>query len=207
MRSRRKPDWGKLGDAMRALPNDRWRAFVYHYVTGRPGHGAITAAARAAGFGRKSTPAIVAKIGWQLSHDDRTIAAIAEESRKIIRAGGPEAANAVLNLVRDPSHKDHGRALEMVLSRCDPVETRSHHSVDVTHKIVDPDREALEELRALRMLGTPRAKLLEIYGPNGLDRIEALEASDRPVRGAGGKVIEADFVDVTPLKQPAEETI
>jgi len=26
-------DWGQLGEAMRALPNEKWRAFVYHLVT------------------------------------------------------------------------------------------------------------------------------------------------------------------------------
>jgi len=41
-----------------------------------------------------------------------------------------------------------------------------------------PDQEALEELRALRQLGTPREKLLTLFGHNGLDRIEALEAAD-----------------------------
>ena len=192
---------------MRNLPSDRWREFVYRYVTGKPGHGSLTAAARAAGFGRKSTPTNTAKIAWKLSHDERAIAAIAEESRKIIRAGAPEAASAGLNLVRDPTHKDHGRALEMVLSRTDPLETRSHHCVDVTHKIVDPDREAIEEIRALRQHGTPRAKPLEIYGPNGLDRIEALEASERAIRSASAKLIDAQVIDVTPHDRPAEGAI
>jgi len=30
-------DWGQLGEAMRALPNEKWRAFVYHLVTQKPG--------------------------------------------------------------------------------------------------------------------------------------------------------------------------
>jgi hypothetical protein len=190
MAKRRKPDWGQLGPMMRALPNDRWREFVYEYANGPPGHGALTAAARAAGFGKKSTPTNLAKIAWKISRDDRFIAAVAECSRKIVRAGAPEVANALLALVRNPAHKDHGRALQMLLDRADPIETRSHHTVDVTHKIEDLDREAIEELRALRQVGTSREKLLELYGPNGLDRIEALEA-------AHAKIIDADYVDVT----------
>jgi len=67
---------------------------------------------------------------------------------------------------------------------------RSHHSVDVVHKIIDPDQEALEELRALRALNTPRDKLLEIYGHNGLDGIEALEAAENSRRTMAAKLID-----------------
>jgi len=59
-----------------------------------------------------------------------------------------------------------------LLSRSDPVETR--HKMEVIHKTVDPDQEALEELRALRQLGTPREKLLGLFGPQ----------RPRPNRGA-----------------------
>ena len=75
----------------------------------------------------------------------------------------------------------------MFMARGDPV--ISKHLVDVTHRTIDPDREALEELRALRELGTPREKLVELYGPNGLDRIEALEAVENAQRAAAAEVI------------------
>ena len=140
-----------------------------------------------------------------MSHDERAIAAIAEESRKVIRTGAPEAANALMNLIRDPKHRDHGRAIALMLERTDPAETRSHHSVDVVHKIIDPDLEALEELRALRELGTSRQKLLELFGPNGLDRIERLEASDQVRRAANAKVIEGECIETAPAHRPAEE--
>jgi hypothetical protein len=204
-RPHHKPDYGQLGPAMRALPNDRWRAFVYHLVTGKQGHGALTAAAHAAGFGRRSTPVTLAKLAWKLSDDDRMIAAIAEESRRIIRAGAPAAANALLSLIYDPGHKDHGRAIALALERFDPAATLSHHSADVVHKIVDPDVEALEELRALRQLGTPREKLLELFGTNGLDRIERLEASDQARPAATAKVIEG--VETVPAGPPVEEMV
>jgi len=175
---------------MKNLPNDQWRAFAEHYVTQKPGHGALAAAARAAGFGRKSTPAILAKIAWRLSRDERMIAAIAELSRAIIRVGAPQAATALINLVRDSSHKDHARALEMVLARTDPAESR--HKMEVVHKTVDPDEEAIEELQALRKLGTPRAKLVELFGHNGLERIEAREAAQAERRADRAKVIEGE---------------
>ncbi|MEO6781841.1 MAG: hypothetical protein ABI407_11470 [Bradyrhizobium sp.] len=194
-RCKRQPkDWGQLGPAMQALPNDRWREFVFALCTQKPGHGSLTRAARTAKFGKGSTPANLAKLAWKLSHDERAIAAIAEESRKLIRVGHPEAAAAVLNLVRNPSHRDHMRAVAAVLDRADPIESQSRHSVEVLHRTVDPDVEALEELRALRHLGTPREKLLTLFGHNGLDRIEALEAVDNARRADTAKIIEGRVV-------------
>jgi hypothetical protein len=167
-------DWGQLGPAMRALPSNKWRAFVEFYLLEEPGYGAQASAARLAGFGKpKTTPLNMARIASRLMRDDRMIAAIGEESKKIVRGGAPEAAKALLALVRDPAHKDHARAIGMVLARTDPETTLQN--INVTHKILDPDQEAIEELRALRELGTPREKLLELFGANGLERLEAQE--------------------------------
>jgi phage terminase small subunit len=167
-------NWGQLGPAMRALPSNRWRAFVEFYLLEEPGHGAQAAAARKAGFGRSaSKPSTMARIASRLMRDERVVAALAEESKKIVRGGAPEASKALLALVRDPSHKDHARAIGMVLARTDPEVTRN--DINVNHRIIDPDQEAVEELRALRELGTSREKLLELFGPNGLERLEAQE--------------------------------
>jgi hypothetical protein len=55
-------NWGQLGPAMRALPSNRWRAFVEFYLLEEPGHGAQAAAARKAGFGRSdSKPSTMAR--------------------------------------------------------------------------------------------------------------------------------------------------
>ena len=185
--------WGELGPAMRALPNERWRNFVRHLVAD-PKHGAITRAARAAGWGKSNTKAqTLSKQAWAMSRDERVIAAIAEESRKVIRVGHPEAVAALFSVIRDPQHRDRMRAVAAVLDRCDPVVTR--HSVDVTHRHEDPDRAALEELKALRQLGATRDKLLELFGPNGLDRLEALEAVENAQRATAAKVIEHDATE------------
>jgi hypothetical protein len=188
-------DWGQLGEAMQKLPNEKWRAFVYHLVTQKPGYGGLTRAARAAGFGKNSTPANLAKLAWHMSRDERLIAAVAEQSRKVIRLGHPEAVAAVLALVRNSKHRDHMRAVDAVLSRADPIESHSRHNIEVLHRTVDPDREALEELRALRHLGTPRETLLTLFGHNGLDRIEALEAADISRRADSAKVVEGKVVE------------
>jgi hypothetical protein len=77
--------------------------------------------------------------------------------------------------------KRHGDRMGMLLDRVDPIVSR--HDIEVTHRVIDPDTEALEELRALRQLGATREKLLELFGHNGLDRIETLDAADTARRG------------------------
>ncbi|OAF17849.1 hypothetical protein AXW67_06935 [Bradyrhizobium neotropicale] len=177
---------------MRALPNDMWRAFCLALVTGPGGHGKYTAAARAAGFGQGSTPANLGKLAWQLAHDDRMVAAIAAEARRFMRAGHAEAVNALYTIAGDAKHKDQMRAISEILSRTDPVVTKQ--DISVTHKVIDPDQEALEELRALRQIGATREKLVELFGQNGLSRLEKLEAAENARRAAEAKIIEGEVV-------------
>jgi hypothetical protein len=170
--------WGEYGPAMKALANDRWRSFVEHLVLSAGEHGAQAAAARKAGFGTaRSRPITIAKIASRLARDERVIAAVAEETRKVLRLGAPAAARALLNMVNNPEHKGHERAVMALVDRIDPTTTT--HNLNVTHSVLDADDEAIEELRALRELGTPRSKLLELFGPNGLERLEARELVHR----------------------------
>ncbi|SRR5713101_4857409 len=189
-----KQDWGQLSAEMRALPNESWRKFCFALVTGPPGHGRYSRAARSAGMGKGSTPANVAKLAWKIAHDDRMIAAVAAESRKYLRGAHPEAVTALLKLIRDPKHRSHDRAVLAVLDRSDPVVGRQQ--IEVTHRVVDPDQEALEELNALRQLGTSREKLIELFGGNGLARLERLEAADMVRRATEAKVIDAKLIEV-----------
>jgi phage terminase small subunit len=190
----RKGEWPQLGEAMNALPNNKWRNFVEFLLLETPGYGAQTNAARRAGFGRVNTsPINMARISTRLMHDPRVQAAIAEESRKMLRSGAPEAVKAVYAGIRNPDHKDHARFVAMLLDRTDPTESRQF--VQVVHKSIDPDQEALEELRAARQLGAPREKLLELYGVNGLDRLERLEAQDKFKRANEAKVIDGVAVE------------
>jgi hypothetical protein len=199
-----KNDWPRLGPAMQSLPNNKWRNFVEFYVLEKPGYGAQVNAARRAGFGRPRTSALnMARIASRLMADDRILAAIAEEARKIVRGSAPEAAKALLNLVRDSEHRDHARGIAMVLARTDPEV--AHTDISVTHKVLDPDQEALEELRALRQLDTPRAKLIELFGSNGLDRLERLEAADKVARSNQAKLIDAEVIDVSARTQEIQD--
>src|SRR3974390_28779 len=189
--TRKENNGGEYGPAMRALPSDRWRAFVDFFLLEKPGRGAQTAAARRAGFGTPNTrPVNMARTAYRLMQDERMIAAIAEEARKMLRGAAPEAVKALHNMVRDPTHKDHARAVAMMLDRTDPVVT--NQNISVTHRHVDPVAEEIEELRALRQLGTSREKLLELFGGNGLARIEALEAEDA---AKNAKIIEAEVIE------------
>jgi hypothetical protein len=160
----------------------------------KPGYGALVNAYRKAGYGRTdSKRSTLSKDAHHLSRDPRIIEAVAEESKKVLRLGHPEAVAAALNLIRDVNHRDHGRAVFALLDRVDPATTK--HSVDVLHRVEDPDRVALEELKALRTLGTGRDKLLELYGANGLDRLEALEAIENAQRAATAKIIDGEVIE------------
>jgi phage terminase small subunit len=175
---------------MREL-TDIQRRFVRHYIAEvavKP-HGAQTRAARAAGYKNNK---YLNRTAHDLLHDparsERVIAAINEECRKLLRVGQPEAVAALYGVIRDPTHRDHMRAVALVLDRTDPLVTK--HTIDVTHRNEDPDREGLEQLKALRKVGATREKLLELHGPNGLDRLEALEAVELAQRSTAAKVIE-----------------
>jgi hypothetical protein len=95
-------------------------------------------------------------------------------------------------LIRNPEHRDHGRAIGLVLARVDPEVAK--HDINVVHRIGNPDEEALEELNALRTLGTSRDKLIELFGGNGLSRLEKLEAADHARRADVAKVVEGEIV-------------
>lgn len=183
--------WGELGSSMRAL-NERQRAFVRFFLMERPGYGAAVAAYRKAGYGKTSKPTTQSKDAYHLLRTEKVIAAISEEARKVLRGiGHAEAVSALLNMIRNPKHRDHARAVDMILRRADPEISK----IDVTHRVIDPDQEALEELRALRKLDTNRDKLLELYGPNGLDRLEMLEAADNARRAGQAKLIEGRAIE------------
>ena len=74
--------FGQLGPAMREL-SERQRAFVTALVTGKPGHGALTAAARRAKYNMRG--ATLSKHAHDLSRNPKIIAAINEEAKKVIR--------------------------------------------------------------------------------------------------------------------------
>lgn len=118
----------KDGPAMLALSTDRHRAFVRAMYQVRPGHGAAVRAAKLAGFGTpESSAQSMATIASRLTHDERVQAAFAEQDQLHIRASAPRALRALSHLIEDPRHRDHARALGMVLDRTNPVEMNVKH--------------------------------------------------------------------------------
>jgi hypothetical protein len=183
-------DWGTMGDAMRSLPNDQVRAFVRAYVVHPPGQGALLNSYIAAGYGKPdSKRETLSKNAWHLAHDPRVVAAVREEAVKVLRLSHPEAVNTLLECMRDPNNKDRWKCALAILERTDP--TMVHNRLDITHRVIDPDQEALDELRAARSLGASREKLIELFGFNELPRLEKLEAK----KAEQAKVIEGETIN------------
>ena len=182
------------GPAMKALPSDRHRAFVLALYQIKPGYGAHVQATKLAGFGTsKSSPHSWSAIATRLAHDDRILAALYEEDQKRIRASAPRAIRALQHLIETPGHKDHARGIGMVLDRVHPAETR--HTVDVHHH-VDHDAEAIAQLRMLKSLDVPRAKLEEVFGFTGLSRYERLLDIEDAKRRPGPRLIEGTATEL-----------
>jgi phage terminase small subunit len=139
------------GPAMLALPTDRHRAFVRALYAVRPGHGARVKAAKLAGWGCPNSSAqSMATIASRLSHDERMLAAIAEEDQKFIRSSAPRAMGALSRLIENPNAKDHVRGIAMVLDRTMPVETIVKVNHDATPAL-RATAEVLERIAAIAL--------------------------------------------------------
>jgi phage terminase small subunit len=182
------------GPCMKALPGDRHRAFVLALYQIKPGYGAHVKAAKMAGFGTTTSSAKSwSVIASRLAHDEKIQAAMHEEDQKHIRASAPRAVRALAHLIEDPTHKDHARGIGMVLDRVHPAEQR--HVVDVHHH-VDHDAEAIAQLRMLKGLDVPRARLEEVFGFTGLSHYERLLALEDAKTGRGPLTIEGTAVEI-----------
>ncbi len=127
-------DGAEWGPAMKALPSDRHRVFVLSLYEVPRGYGAQVKAAKMAGFGTSTTSAKSwSVIASRLAHDEKILAAMREEDERRIRASAPRAIRALAHLIEDPDHRDHGRAIGIVMDRTHPVETR--HTVAVEHRV------------------------------------------------------------------------
>lgn len=149
------------GPAMAALPSDRHRAFVLGLYQVKRGHGAQVRAAKLAGFGTTASSAKSwSVIASRLAHDERIQAALFEEDQKRIRASAPRAIRALGRLVETPNHRDHCRAIGMVLDRVHPTQTALEINVEHRHRheLVSPEKvlERIRELAASAGVEMPR---------------------------------------------------
>jgi len=138
------------GSAMSAL-NERQRLFVRALFEAPRKHGAAVFAARAAGYGSPtSSVQSMASIASRLCSDPKVQDAIQEESRKYVTTLGPMAVRALKNLLGTPGHRDHGRAVGILMERVAPAGTT--HTVRVTHDATPSFKETAEVMERIAAL-------------------------------------------------------
>lgn len=152
------------GPAMRALANDKQRAFVRALFDAPSKDGRIIWAARVAGYGTEtSTNKVLSTIGARLHTSEPIQAAIAEHSQRVLRGLSPSAIKALEDLIADPKHRDHARGIAMILDRSDPLQTT--HNVIVDHRserqLVAATKEVIARIHELAQ----RAGLKELPPP------------------------------------------
>jgi len=147
------------------------RAWVMAYL--EAGDENAAGAARRAGYGKDSaTPEqarqAYTRAGYRNVHDDDVLAAMRELAQEKFRIAGYKAVTALMEIVKDPTHKDHFKAIERVLAQngmIAAVQIEHNHNVTVTEK------DQVEKVVALaRRLGMdPRALL----GSAGVEYVDA----------------------------------
>ena len=143
-------DDAPLGPAMAAL-TERQRIFVHSLFLAPKSHGSLTFAARAAGYGTPtSSNNSISVMGYQLAGDPKIQAAISEVSASYLTTLGPAAVRALRKLLDNPNHRDHGRALGIVMDRVTP--TQSTAVIEVRHDISPNAAQAEDALQRIAQL-------------------------------------------------------
>jgi phage terminase small subunit len=184
------PAFQELPPAVQSLRDERHRAFAWAYMfNGANG----AAAARAAGYSDVKEAAKVRAHALLARPDIQE--ALRELCTKFLFSLAPKALIRLNGLLDKPAHKQHAKAISMVLSRTGFAE-RTAIDVNHQHSAVDHTKEALTQLRMLKGLMVPREKLIEMFGYSGLSRYEKLlELEDQ--RAAAGSVIDGECTEVT----------
>ena len=162
--------YGPMMQALTQLERNYVNAFLEH-----PTYSA-TALAKIAGYtDNPNHPQQIRVAGSLVSRNERVIAAINEEGSKRLRSGGAIAVEALLTILRNPSHKDHMKAIDMTLNRTG-FHAMSEHKVTVDDKRPQTKQEMIDRVKALaHELGL------------GADAVKKMTGED---------VIEAEFVEV-----------
>lgn len=155
----------KNGPAMAKL-TEKQRKFVHALFLAPRSHGAGLFAARAAGYGTKtSSNNSLSVIAYQMQNDPRVQAAISEASQMYLTTLGPPAVRALKKLLANPKHRDHGRALAIVMDRVTPVQSTAVLKVEgeVTLNASEAKHvmEKIEALASKFMVALPAPKILE----------------------------------------------
>lgn len=138
------------GPKMLALRTDKQRAFVaalFSEEAPEKGDGLYVFAAREAGYGnaeRTTTNKAFGVIAARLKQDPHVREAIDEYARVALRTLSPEAVAALKQLLRDPKHRDHMRAIAAIADRVAPIE----HTVTVQHRAPAELEQATQQVLA-----------------------------------------------------------
>ena len=128
------PKMASLSDKRRALV-----CALFDDDAPAKGDGLLVYAARKANYGTAtSSTKSLGVIAGRIIHDDDVQDAIKEHSHRVMRAIPPEAIRALKDLIRDPKHRDHARAIAMVLDRTDPLQTVTTLKVE-DHRPASPE--------------------------------------------------------------------
>jgi hypothetical protein len=159
----------QFGPKMAALSEKRRGLVLSLFDDDAPvkGDGLLVYAARKAGYGTPtSSTKSLGVIAGRIIHDDDVQEAIKEHSQRVMRAIPPEAIRALKNLIADPKHRDHARAIAMVLDRTDPLQTiatvkiqdeRPEAIAQVTEKVLA----RIEEIARRYNLAVPPATIID----------------------------------------------
>ncbi len=178
-------DW--MGPAMLKI-SPQQRAWVAAYLEANDEN--ASGAARRSGYGKDSGTPEQAKeaqkrAGYRNVHDADVLEAIRELAQEKFRVAGYKAVAALMEIVKDPTHKDHFKAVERVLAQNGMVAALQ---VDHNHKHSVTEKDQIATVVALaRKLGLDPRTLLG---------------------SAGVEWVDAEFVDVTsaPVPEPARLT-
>ena len=155
----------EFGPAMQAL-NEKQRLFVRFLFESPRKRGAAVFSARSSGYGSPtSSPSSMASIAHRLCSDPKVQAAIQEQSLKYVTTLGPLAVRALKNLVGKPAHRDHGRALGMIMDRVTPVRSTAVVKVEGEVKLTTANStqvlQRIEELSRKFLVSLPAPKVID----------------------------------------------
>ena len=180
-------DFGPL--MLACLPKER--AFILALLEGAT----HAQAARDAGYGNEegtTSPASFARIAHRTLTRPRVVDALMEQMKVSVRSLAPEVMRTLRDTLNGGDATQRAKVALNLLERYQPTTQRidAHHTVE----IVDHRKDALEQLRAAKMLGASREKLIEVFGFSGLPMLERqLEQQDPK------QPIDAEFTEVSEI--------
>ena len=152
--------------------------------------------AEVAGYQKGTAPNQLSVAGARAFGRERVIAAMQEEGSKRLRSGGALAVSALMDMVRNPQHKDHAKAVQMALDRTG-FHAMSEHKVIVDDKRPQTKAEliaAITRLAAERGLDTTATMKLIGRDPSSGREHDPTKAID-----AEFEVIEDEKIEVEDL--------